>query len=248
MVNAILLAAFTLVGADKSATVVIPKDAEPSTRLCVEELTNYVSKISGEILQVKVRGEGEQRTGNVIIGTLKTLKDVPERARTTLANAKQYEAAWMGTEGGNLWIVGKEETADLYATYHFLETKLGVRWFQAAIPEDPGDWYPTQKEIVIEDFAEFREPDFKYRMLCQNSSYWNVIAKPGITCAIRNGYNFGCGFYWLGKDQSKLSKTDREFKEFFEPRISKRHFSAGGGHGIFFETFPKDALIVMNLS
>ena len=232
-----LLAAFSLL----DARVEIPYNAEPSTRLCVEELTNYVSKISGKILQVEVEGRGRQWKGpSVVVGTLKTLKNVPERARTALANAKQYEAAWMGTDGGDLWIVGKEETADLYATYHFLETKLGVRWFQAAIPEDPGDWYPSQKEIVIEDFAEFREPDFKYRMLCQNSSYWNVIAKPGITCAIRNGYNFGRGFYWLGKDQSKLSKTDREFKEFFEPRISKRNFSAGGGHGIFFEAFPKD--------
>ena len=227
----VLLAAFNLL----DARVEIPRNAEPSTVLSVTELTNYVAKISGKILEVEV--EGREGSGNstvnlnlqpqpsIFIGTLKTLKDVPERVRTALANAKQYEAAWMGTEGGNLWIVGKEETADLYATYHFLEMKLGVRWFQAAIPEDPGDWYPTRKEIVIEDFAEFREPDFKYRFLLANCCRVTIIPKPGVQAAYRNGYQIRSGLdWWTWRDGPKR----RDFETFYGPRMSRRcHFEGG---------------------
>lgn len=52
----IVLAAFTLVGSGRSANVIVPDNPEPSTVLCVEELTNYVNKISGKVLEVKIAG------------------------------------------------------------------------------------------------------------------------------------------------------------------------------------------------
>ena len=233
-----LLAAFNLL----DARVVVPHNAEPSTRLCVEELTNYVFRISGK--QVKVGGEGEQRTvPSVIIGTLKTLGDgVPAAAKAALANAKQYEAAWMGTDGGNLWIVGKEEVADLYATYHFLETKLGVRWFQAAVPEDPGDYVPQADTIVIEDFTEFREPDFYRRRFGQQSCDYDVIPYSGAVWLCRNGYQLNCPIeYWevpenpnpRGRGQLKIE----EHRKFYAPRFSLR-FVKNGGHLTCVRVFP----------
>lgn len=243
-----LFAAFTLVGADKAATVVIPENAEPSTRLCVEELTNYVGKVTGVTLQVKVRGAierseiAERSVGlreqwsspSVVIGTLNTLKDVPAAAKEALAKTKQFEAGWMGTADGNLWIIGKEATSDMYLMYHFLETKLGVRWFQAETHEDPGDYYPRQKTIVLEDFAECREPDFYRRRFGQQMCDYDVIPYEGAVWLYRNGYQLNCPIeYWnepvrknpAGRGQMKVE----EHRAFYEPRFSRR-FVKNGGH------------------
>ena len=235
MIDTILIAAFALVGADRAATVVVPANAEPSTLLCAAEITNYVAKISGTVLRIETgdpsfteAAEGERRTGNVHIGTLKTLKRVPASAKTELEKSKNYEAAWMGTEGGNLWIVGKEEVADLYATYHFLETKLGVRWFQAAVPQDPGDWYPQAETIVIDDFSEFREPDFVIRRLDHCSASWYQVPKAGTECAVRNGYQ-------APTYQNYFTRNPKypDFYDFYAPRQSRRMYEIGGGHLMF---------------
>ena len=232
----VLMASFALVGAEKSATVVIPERAEPSTVLAATELTNYVFRISGK--QVEVRGEGEQRTvPSVIIGTLKTLGDgVPAAAKAALAKTKNYEAAWTGTDGGKLWIVGKEEVADLYATYHFLETKLGVRWFLAAVPEDPGDYVPQADTIVIDDFAEFREPDFEIRRLDMCSAYWYQVPKAGQECAVRNGYQTP-----TGQDYFTRNPKYPDFYDFYAPRQSRRAYELGGGHVMFTAIAPESA-------
>ncbi len=227
---------FELVGREGAATVVLAENPEASSVLAATELTNYVAKITGRVLPV-VRGTCDAKT-QVKIGTLAALNDVPAEAKKRIEGSDSHEAAWSGVKDGTLWIVGKEDTAELYATYHFLESKLGVRWFQAAIPEDPGDYYPEQEQIVLDDFADFTEPDFKRRFLCMNGAYWNVIAKPGISCAIRNGYQFSSPMIWL--DEGPMNATKREFKEFFEPRVSKRFFSAGGGHTLCTAVFPPD--------
>ena len=46
---------FILASPEKTATVVLAKDCEPSSRLAAEELTNYVAKATGVALKVEVR-------------------------------------------------------------------------------------------------------------------------------------------------------------------------------------------------
>ena len=114
MTYPILLLAVALAG----KPVAIPSDAEPSTKLAASELTNYLYRITGKTSEVKVKGEGEQWSSpSVVIGTVKSLGEaVPAAAKAALAKTEDIEAAWTGTDGGKVWIVGKNEVAELYAT------------------------------------------------------------------------------------------------------------------------------------
>ena len=118
---------FALVDGDVVAAVVLPQTPDESTRLAAAELTNYVFKITGRQMPVVTRGNAANAAPEVVIGTLKALSDVPQSIRKRLDATDNPEAACTGTDGRTLWIVGKDEVAELYATYHFLESKLGVR-------------------------------------------------------------------------------------------------------------------------
>ena len=208
--------------------VAIPTDAWHSTRLAAEELTNYVSKVTGVTLQVKVKGEGEQRTDcSVVIGILRELgSGIPEEARTALEATDNFEAAWTGVRNGRLWIVGKDETAELFATYHFLEKHLGVRWLKAPIPGDDGEYVPQLKGVTLpDDYTEFREPRFRVRRLDQSGVY-DTPAWPGGVTAVRNGLQI-CPAYG-GEVPYDDPKSDK-FK-FFAPRVARCIQSLGGGH------------------
>ena len=124
---------FELAGEGRTV-VVLPERAEPSTYLAAEEITNYVFRSTGIKLDVCSDAAAPADASRVVIGTLDTLASVPGDVREKLLSMKQSEAAWTGVVDGKLWIVGREETAELYAAYDFLERELGVRWFQARMP------------------------------------------------------------------------------------------------------------------
>lgn len=226
-----LVAAFNLL----SARVEIPHNAEPSTLLSVTELTNYVARATEVALEVEIGGRGRQRkTPSVIIGTLGTLKDVPERVRTTLNARKEPEAFWIGTDGGSLWIVGKNDTGELRGTYRFLETKLGVRWFKIATADDPGDYVPTAKTIVIDDFAECRAPRFAIRRLDQTGSWGSHIPRQAMTLANRLGFQT----YPSYGGRVPFEKPESEFGAFFGPRVMRQLQDHGGGHCTISDAIP----------
>ncbi|MFA7174205.1 MAG: DUF4838 domain-containing protein [Kiritimatiellia bacterium] len=231
-----LAGTFELVGRELTATVVLAENPEASSVLAATELTNYVAKMTGRVLPI-ICGACDAKT-QVKIGTLATLSGIPAETKKALENADSYEAAWSGINDGTLWIVGKEDTSELYATYHFLETKLGVRWFKAAIPDDPGDYYPTSPQLAIAEYAELRAPDFAKRRLDMCGAYWNVIPKPGVTLAIRNGFQAPTNADWT---LNPSNSTMREFRAFYEPRQARRLFDVGGGHLMFTAPFPPKA-------
>ena len=116
----------TLVGKDSVATVVLAAKPDESSKLAAEELTNHVHMITGKAMRVVEGCAGE--APRVFIGTLDAYPgEVPAAAKAYIASAKQGEAAWVGTVDGDLHVVGRREVAELYALYHFLESKLGVR-------------------------------------------------------------------------------------------------------------------------
>ena len=91
-------------------------------------------------------------------------------------------------EGNTLWIIGKQEVADLYATCQFIGDKLGVRWLKPEDKVDSGEYVPKTEEIVFADYEKFREPVFAFRRLDQIGSYASVIPVKGKTWATRNGF------------------------------------------------------------
>lgn len=116
---------FELAGDGRAARIVIPADALESTKLAAKELAEYVGKVTG--VTPAVSASAADGAATVMIGTVDRMKNLPPEVAQRLAAMKQDEAAWTGISGGKLWIVGKSETAELYAVYHFLESRLGVR-------------------------------------------------------------------------------------------------------------------------
>ena len=208
-------------------TVSVPVDAEPSTLLARDEFTNYVCRITGRV----------DACPDTVIGTVKTLgAKVPAAAAEALEKTDDIEAAWTGFDGKTLWMVGKNEVAELYATYHFFESKLGVRWFQAKTKDDPGDWVPKMERIELKPFGEFREPAFKIRRLDQCHSFGNVPATNAAICAVRNGFQIAAPYGRHVRYDNPKSEVDR----FYVPRVPRKlnSIAGGGDHMTFVSTFP----------
>ena len=217
-----------------AATIVLAQDAEQSSRLSAAELTNYVFKATGRSIEVMA---GMRPTASnspiVYMGTLERFPvAVPDDVRARLGSMKQTEAAWIGVRDGALWFVGREEVAELYAVYHFLESELGVRWFQAPVPEDSGEYVPKRNEIALAPFSLFREPAFSVRRLDHCGAAPRPIPVRGMTTAVRNGFQVLPPY----GGQVEFDKTD----DFFAARIPKRMQPLGGGHLTFVGPMPGD--------
>lgn len=225
----------TLVGNGRVATVVLPVAPEESSRLAAVELTNHVHRITGRLMPVAT----EAASGPVVrIGTVATLgSDLPDALRTRLDKMTKREAAVLAAKDDTLWIVGKNEVAELYATYHFLESKFGVRWFLAPSEEDPGDWLPHLETMEVAAFGECYEPCFDIRRFDAVGCLADKLAVKGMTTAVRNGYqvfpNFGNMIPWDRKDSPVY--------RFFAPRVQRsRQNIYGGGHQSFELAAPAD--------
>ena len=215
-----------VVGALLLSAVCRGADYEPSSRLATEELTNYIQKVTGRAPAFRYR-----------VGTLGTMDDVPAEVRTKLAAMEPYESSWTAFRDGTLWIVGKEETAELYAVYHFLEEKLGVRWFKSPVEGDDGEYLPDVRDFVPEPFEEYRKPDYIWRTLCATGVFNNYVPEKGMATAVRNGFQIH------PMRQMDLYHPAKEghcqYRAFFPPRCHRSVSSAGGGHCLFSEPLKK---------
>lgn len=222
----------TIVGEKSAAQIVVEEGALESTKLAAREFAEYVGKATGKTLPVVSKASGN--CAAVIIGTIDTLENIPAGVREKLLSMKQEEASWIGVDGGKLWIVGKCETAELYATYHFLESKLGVRWFQAATKEDDGEYVPRTNRLAFAQFSLYREPAFAIRRLDGTGVAISPIPEAGMACAVRNGYQVKP----LYGQRVNYAETNTPLYKFFAPRNNRKHRSLGGGHLTFVTPMP----------
>ena len=197
--------------------------AHESSKLAAQELSDYVRKATGRDLPCEV-----------VIGTLDTLDNVPDGVRERLGRMTRPEASWTGFADGRLWFVGKEETAELYAVYRFLESRLGVRWFQAATKDDPGEYVPQLDRIELGPFSEFREPAFPIRRLDGTGIGAHRIPERAITCAVRNGFQV----YPMYDRRILYNETNSPLYRFFAPRNRRAEQQLGGGHLTFVSAMP----------
>ena len=224
---------FDLVKNGKTAEVVLPENPYPSTRLAAKELSEYACKVTGKKLPV-VTGKSTA-VNQVYIGTPDTLKNMPESATRALRSAKQSEAHFICAKGNKLYIIGKQEVADLYATYQFIEDKLGVRWLKIPDKTDSGEFVPKNAEISFADYEKFREPAFSVRRIDQCGSAWNVIPVRGKTWATRNGYQTPAAY---GMPYGDPDSFRCKFYTARIPRAVTR--IPGGSHATFTMAMPPD--------
>lgn len=224
-------ATFNLAGNSDDAVVVTADISEPSTCLAAAELTNFVQRITGRSLQISSTSSAARR---VVIGVADKIADLPEAAQAALAATDNPEASWTGTDGSTLWLAGKSDVAELYATYRFIESKLGVRWFKGATDDDPGDYVPTASALAIEPFAEFREPDFRIRRLDKCAANIRPIAYKGESTAVRSGFQVAPPY----GTTVPYDAPSNDFCQFYGPRYPRRFQQLGGNHTTFLTPMP----------
>lgn len=228
------LTGFEISNDAKKAEIVLPVNPHPSTILAAEELAAYTEKVVGKKPAI-IKGKSNAAV-RIYIGTLDTMKNIPSSARKALTKAKQKEAYHISAKGNTLYIIGKQEVADLYATYQFMEEKYGIRWLVPADKVDNGEYLVKRKKISFEDYEKFREPAFAFRRIDQCASYGNVIPYQGKIWANRNGYQTPAPYGRAIPYQDKNSK----WYKFYAPRIPRDQGSLGGGHMTFVTPIPAE--------
>ncbi|MBO4304098.1 MAG: DUF4838 domain-containing protein [Lentisphaeria bacterium] len=224
---------FDLVKDGIPAEIVLPEKPHPSTLLAAQELAAYTEKVTGKKPAV-VKG-GSSASAKVFIGTLDTMKEIPPSAVKALKAARQDEAHFICAKGNTLYIIGKQEVADLYATYGFIEDKLGVRWLTVPEKDDEGEVVPRKAEVSFPDYEKFREPAFSVRRIDQCASYGSVIPVRGKTWATRNGYQTPPAY----ETRIPYEKPESEKCKFYSARIPRsQNAICFGGHMTFSGPMP----------
>ncbi|MBO4305335.1 MAG: DUF4838 domain-containing protein [Lentisphaeria bacterium] len=224
---------FDLVKDGKAAEIVLPEKPHPSTLLAAQELADYTEKVTGKKPAV-VKGKSSA-SAKVFIGTLDTLKDIPASAVKALKEAKQDEAHFICAKGNALYIIGKQEVADLYATYQFIEDKLGVRYLNFPDKVDEGEYVPKKAQISFPDYEKFREPAFAVRRIDQGASFGSVIPVRSKIWANRNGYQTPAPY----GTRIPYEKPESERCKFYSARIPRsQNAVCFGGHMTFSAPMP----------
>lgn len=205
--------------------IVTGAQAVDSTFFAARELAEYIFKVTG-VKPAVIKGKSTALS-QIVIGTLYDVKTLPLAAEKQLAAAGTPDAFAIVCRGNTLYIVGKDRVGELYGVYAFLDEKLGVRWFRAAIAQDPYEYIPKTARIQFDDFTVVRIPAFRYRQLTHSGATGKTPVN-GQTLAVRQGFQINPP--WDYK---------RAFQErFYRERCSM--LSVGtGGHGGFYTPVPE---------
>ncbi|MBU4200161.1 MAG: DUF4838 domain-containing protein [Verrucomicrobia bacterium] len=161
-----------LVKDGKSAyMIVIPASPTVQEKLAGEELAKYLKQISGAELPIKSDVAGKK----IVVEMAKDGKGPGGNNFTR--EESEYDAFVIKTDGQDLYLIGSNKRAVLYAVYTLLE-KLGCRWptfgevYQTPQQkqENKGQWMneleefvPVSKDIVLGAMNDRQRASMKYR-------------------------------------------------------------------------------------
>ncbi|MFA6930052.1 MAG: DUF4838 domain-containing protein [Lentisphaeria bacterium] len=157
----LLPAAFVLSDGDYTVPLVVPAEQTPAQQTALQELTEYLNKITGKKFQVL--NESETIPDSAIF-----LGPTQFAAKQKITLSQFGEEEWMvKIIGKNLLIAGGEPRGTLYGVYHFLETVLGVRWLTPH-----AEYVPQKEKLELEELDLRGKPRMLYR---------NIYLVPGHT-------------------------------------------------------------------
>jgi hypothetical protein len=95
---------FELVGVKDCATVVIAENAEDSSVLAAQEITNYVARLTGRVLPIAT--DVPRSGAAILIGTRERFPaKVPIEALAKLDATTKSESYWIGVAADRMYIV-----------------------------------------------------------------------------------------------------------------------------------------------
>jgi len=141
------------------ATIVIGASASPPERYAAEELQRAIRLMSGANLNIAELGQVISGP-RIVIGTPDSHSGIQALAAQMGLSGTNEEQIALLRDSNTLYLAGKTPRAALYATYTFLETQLGARWFW---PGASGEFLPRQRNICVGQLNISQAPALKFR-------------------------------------------------------------------------------------
>jgi len=142
--------------AEKLKAIVISAVPTKWDELAVEELRNYLKKITGKNLTVYRDSRGRSSKGNIYLG--RAALDAKIIGRDDLRKIK-FDGYAVVSKRGNIGIFGNKGAGVIYGVYGFLN-KLGVRIYARGV-----EVLPSAASIIVPEFSLVRNPAFELRYL-----------------------------------------------------------------------------------
>lgn len=143
--------------------IVLCKNASESERTAANELSEYLSKISGA--KFRVVDSQIYRRKAIFVGC----DDNTVKLLGIKRPDDNDEGFYIIARNGNLYIAGGRKRGTMYGVYRFLDEKLGVRWYTKDFVK-----VPRLKKFEMNDFEEHEEPAFPYRSVLYYTSLHNI--------------------------------------------------------------------------
>lgn len=146
-------------------TLVTPDNPTPQEYLAVKELSAYIEKISGAKLRLGT--ESGARNPMIAVAIQGRLKQPPAGTAFTADDAA-FDAFLIESDHQNLYLIGSNKRAVLYAVYALLE-KLGCRWPSFGVNPDLDqyknceEYVPRKSVLSMASLNERYRAAFKYR-------------------------------------------------------------------------------------
>jgi len=171
---------FTLVAPDQVPTIVVTPNASASEKFAAQELTTYLSKMSGKQIAVVQSEVVPADKPVVIVGHHPANADLLPEKMEVEESVVAVEANRVRIVGGMKLAVslGKDKDGNeqisvndrgtLYGVYNLLD-ELGVRWYR---PEPWGEFVPHTSTIQLKIGKRTSTPGFEYREGINSYRWW----------------------------------------------------------------------------
>ncbi|MBU4429620.1 MAG: DUF4838 domain-containing protein, partial [Verrucomicrobia bacterium] len=157
--------------------IVIPDAPTTQEMLAGKELAKYLKQISGADLSITSNAAGRK----IVVAQAKDGKGPGGISFTK--DETEYDAFVIKTDGADLYLVGSNKRAVIYAVYTFLEKHLGCRWltYGEIWKTAEGKWMnqieenvPVSKSISLAAIDDRQKASLKYRGMRANAWYGNT--------------------------------------------------------------------------
>lgn len=156
--------------------IVLPANSTPAEKTAAEELKHYLPAVTQAQVSIAAESQvGPAGKERILISVGKT--DLARKAGIK-AEAFSMDEWLMRFNQKTLYLIGHGTRGTLYATYHFLEDKAGVRWWT---PWE--EFVPRNKTLSLRGLNKKGKPVFDYRDI------YSVYGNDGGRFAIRNRLN-----------------------------------------------------------
>lgn len=142
-------------GGSSDRVIVIPDNPPPPTRTAAQELSGYLTKITGAPFPVQEESSASRDAPAISVGATRRLAEAfPDLDLSKL----KPDGIIQKTKGNDIFLAGQGTRGTLYAVFDFLENACGVRWWtptEETVPKNP--------DLTVTAPDRIYEPAFSYR-------------------------------------------------------------------------------------